>query len=851
MPERAPSTVLPAALLGLLLVAVLAPVLGGGRALLAVHTDQFQPWRAQADPARLAEIEAHSRPLAADKTLMFQPQLMLAIARLERGEVPLWNPDSLCGVPLLAQAVHGVLHPPNLLAWWLSPTRAWGWIALLQTLLAAAGAYALARALDAVPWACALTGLSFACCGFLAARLNWYQIHGASVYLPIGLLAVLRLCDGARRGALLLLSAALGCSLLAGFPQSSLLLVYSGAALAAWMLLPSLAAGGERRRAAAARALRVGAGLALGVALGLPQLLPSLELARSPESARGSVAPEVAATLGMRPVGLLAAVVPDVFGQPDDLARHELPHLRQSGALQRALLEPTANAVETASSFGLVPLLLALLGLAGAGRARGLFAALFLGGALLAVQTPVLPLALHLPGLSAADPRRFLLLFCLGGAVLAGAGLTRLLREPAPRSFVVLVCVIAAGLAAAAVWAAGLDSASWVALIGPRLAAATGVSFDEIAAHAGDLDLDRALLQQALLRAALLAAAAAAGVLLMRRWRGAGAALLLLASAADLAQVTARNVTALPADGQFRQPPGLSALEDPDGGRLARFTAGDPRDVLSYPLPPNTGLPFGVRDLSGYITFPPRRVELLHSLLQPGSSFGVGTAALSDPAALDSPLLDLFAVSRVLSTVPLERPGFTALGRVGEAWLYRNDDALPRAWLASSLLVVETEAAATAAMAEIGPATRRRAVIEGALGAWAPGEPPVELADPPGTASLRRDEPEDVEVAVQAARDGVLVLADSWMPGWSAELDGHPTPMRPADLAFRAVAVPAGEHSVRFRYRSPAWVIGSRVGAGALLLWLALAVSGWRRTSRRGAAAASRPPPAGTAGSPP
>src|SRR5678815_156226 len=145
-------------------------------------------------------------------------------------------------------------------------------------------------------------------------RLNWYQIHGASVYLPVGLLAVLRLCDGARTGALLLLSAALGCSLLAGFPQSSLLLLYSGLALAAWELLPGLLAGGERRRAAGGRGLRVAAGLALGIALGLPQLLPALELARGPESGRGSVAPEVAASLGMRPVGLLAAVVPDLFG---------------------------------------------------------------------------------------------------------------------------------------------------------------------------------------------------------------------------------------------------------------------------------------------------------------------------------------------------------------------------------------------------------------------------------------------------------------------------------------------------------------------------------------------------------
>ena len=851
MPAREPSRAVPAALLALALVAVLWPVLGGGQALLAVHTDQLEPWRAEVDAARLEELDARTRPLAADKTLMFQPQLEVAFARLARGETPLWNPDSLCGVPLLAQAVHGVMHPPNLLAWWLSPTRAWGWIALLQTLVAAGGAYALARALGGERWAAALTGLSFACCGFLAGRLNWYQIHGASVWLPLGLLAVLRLCDGARVGALLLLSAVLGCSLLAGFPQSSLLLIYSGAALAAWELLPGLLAGGGRRRAAVPRSLRVAGGLALGVALGLPQLLPSLELARSTESGRGSVPPEVAASLGMRPVSLLAAVVPDLFGHPDDLARHTLPHLRQAGALQRALQEPKANAVETASTIGLVPLLLALLGLATASRGRGLFAALFLGGALLAVRTPLLPLALHLPGLSAADPRRFLLLFELGGAVLAGIGLSHLLRQPPPRWFVTAACLLAAVALVAALLAANVDAAGWMDWIGPRLSAATGVSLDEVRGHADDVAFDLLLLQRALARAAIIALAGAGGVLLLRRWRAVGLALLLVAASADLLQWTSRAVTAMPADGHFRSLPGLQALKDPDGGRLERFTAGDPFDVLAYPLPPNTGLPAGVRDVSGYITFPPRRVERLHALLQPGTSFGVGTAALSDPAALDSPLLDLFAVSRVLSTVPLERPGLTSLGRVGDGWLYRNDDARPRAALASTLLVVPDEEAAAAALEHAGPEARARAVVEGAIGEWAPGAT-ASFGEAPGRATLLRDEPEAVEVEVSAARDGVLVLADTWMPGWSAELDGRPAEMRPANLAFRAVAVPAGEHRVRFTYASAAWTTGSRVGAVALGAWLVLAaVTLSRRGRSSGAAATSTAPPARAAGSPP
>jgi uncharacterized membrane protein YfhO len=98
----------------------------------------------------------------------------------------------------------------------------------------------------------------------------------------------------------------------------------------------------------------------------------------------------------------------------------------------------------------------------------------------------------------------------------------------------------------------------------------------------------------------------------------------------------------------------------------------------------------------------------------------------------------------------------------------------------------------------------------------------------------------------------VLVLADTWMPGWSAELDGRPAELRPANLAFRAVAVPAGEHRVRFTYASAAWTTGSRIGAVACAAWLVLAGATLSRRGRSsGAAARSTAPPARAAGSPP
>ena len=43
-----------------------------------------------------------------------------------------------------------------------------------------------------------------------------------------------------------------------------------------------------------------------------------------------------------------------------------------------------------------------------------------------------------------------------------------------------------------------------------------------------------------------------------------------------------------------------------------------------------------------------------------------------------------------------------------------------------------------------------------------------------------------------APRDGLAVILDPFYPGWTATVDGKPTPILRADFAFQAVPVTAG-----------------------------------------------------------
>ena len=82
--------------------------------------------------------------------------------------------------------------------------------------------------------------------------------------------------------------------------------------------------------------------------------------------------------------------------------------------------------------------------------------------------------------------------------------------------------------------------------------------------------------------------------------------------------------------------------------------------------------------------------------------------------------------------------------------------------------------------------------------------------------------PESVSLEARVTAPALLVLTDTFFPGWTATVDGVPVTIHRADHAFRGIELAPGIRRVVFRYRPRSVVIGLSISACAVVVVLGL-----------------------------
>jgi hypothetical protein len=181
----------------------------------------------------------------------------------------------------------------------------------------------------------------------------------------------------------------------------------------------------------------------------------------------------------------------------------------------------------------------------------------------------------------------------------------------------------------------------------------------------------------------------------------------------------------------------------------------------------------------------------------------------------------------VIAMAPLAIPGFREVHR-GSALVYENTRALPRAYLAAS--VVPAPGRMVDAMAARPWDPRAVAFVEPGAGISLPAGPLQ------GGARVLEHTPDRVVVESQASRAAFLVLADNYYPGWRATVDGAETPIVRTNHVFRGVQVPAGTHRVVFTYAPSDLRTSTWISAAVLLLLGGIGIASVARRRREPAA---------------
>jgi hypothetical protein len=738
---------------------------------------------------------------------------------LAEGRLPLWTPWVFGGHPIFADSESAMLYPPNLLSWLLlDPFAAQTSTRMLRFFLASAFTWLFARAIGLSRPGAALAGIAFGFGSFMVGELHHKNLADCALWLPAVLWALergMQSRDGARLRWWLAGGLALGIQLLTIHVNPALmtLMVVSAYALARAAWLGTTPVGGSRRAA-----LRVGvAALATMVLVGFGvaavQLLPLYEL--STHSFRGRrVDPGFANAFNLPPANLLTLVFPYFFREPFGGA-YWSPWFRWNTTLY----------------VGVTPLLLAAAALA-ARRSRhvAFFALLALAGVILAMganlPVNVYEMLRQLPVLSSTRvPSRYLLFAAFGLAVLAGFGLDAVTRREGRR----------AGLGASLIGTAAIGGVllAWVLVPANRELVEAGFvrpyasqpgsgmtwAGTRLADHFGallaSLDPGNGWTQRGLvgLGVAVVLIVGCAAAPRLGPW---GAWALVALAAVDLVLFARDFHPRLPMAAVTAQGPAFQFLAA-NNDRLRRV-ATQP-DV--WETVPNRLVPLRIPEANGYSSLLPDRPR----------------AYMAAAMRLDNRLLELMGVRYVVArrdNVPApmrpERPVFED----PEVAVFERPRTMPRAFVVGAARHVLDGRSALFTLQRPDFDLTGEAVVEDPTAAIG-----LSRVGSVGRAEIVAYEAEQVVVRASLAEPGLLVLTDTYYPGWRAYLNGREVPVHQTDYVFRGVRLPPGEHTVRFLFQPVSFRLGAAVTLATLLAVAAAVASttgwrllGWRPSSR-------------------
>jgi hypothetical protein len=741
-------------------------------------------------------IPGQPRYAGNDATFSFLPH-HLSIARVFRthGHLPQWDDRGFGGRPLVGNPQGGMFYPPVWLVWWSGAPAALGWLTVGHLLWGGIGMYALVRSFQVGRWAATVAAAVYQASPLLLAHTfeGHYPHVWAACWYPWAFWAYGQRRTGNLRGQMFL-PVILALIFLTGHPQEWFLLVLG---LTAWSVYDSRRmwqAYGPHR--SAGHLMGWTALFALSVGLAAVDVSPELAvrpwLASNPDAPVGVEIPKRYHLWYLSPWQLLS---PTALGGPADYFGDD-------------------NYWETVFSIGLVPLFLAVVGALrhpDRGLVRGWLALAGLAIWLACGRHFVLFTMAYftIPGMSwFRVPARALFLANVAGAVLAGLGIDALRRQMThsrewrqlATQFSFIVLMFLAGVFSF-LFVGGTDGSSrtvaaiirvltngcfWLALAGSTASV-----------HLGSLFRSPKIRRRA-------------------------TELLGLLALCELGWYGFSLIRVAPSDRFLGDDPVGTALirldRDSHGPHRVRIKARDSSysDLRAAVL--------GIEKTNINDVFQLEHAARLYQVLYPVASFqrrrlndAMQEAVNDYKRQIRQAIFDRMSVGYLVSNQYESDPGWPQENAITSRWtIQRNPTVMPRAYVVPTATVNAQSASAT--LARFRDVDPRETVFMNFDPLVAV---PRDRRQPFAAAEWTSDDPDHPVVEVTIEAPGLLVITDTWMPGWTARVDGEPTPVFQGNLAQRVVPLwRRGRHTIALDYQAPGFTLGCGLTALSFLTWV-------------------------------
>ena len=717
----------------------------------------------------------------------------IALEAIRHFQLPLWNPYSFSGIPLLANWQSAPFYPLNLLMLIFGDLWGWSLMIVFQPLGALFFTYLYLKQLGLKPVSSLLGGMIFALAGFMTTYLEYNTGAQILLWLPALLFLTEKYFASEKAGYLFLISLVIFCVATGGFFQPAL---YVYLVFGSYYLIRNRTLQKNRQ----VKILLSGAFFsALGLGLAAIQLIPVLELLRL--SIRNLDANIIEYQFGLLPLKhALTFLAPDFFGNPVTY--------NFWGVMQYQ---------ETAGYFSAVGLVLVICGFFSTGNkeVRNFFAFIFLLSVVLAFKNPLSMLIYShkLPLLATGYASRWLMLTGFGAAVLAALAID---ADDRKRLFA-WGLVIGFCLFVLAAYSGGLRfiferSDARLSFDAPVIADNLKVAFRNSLLPLATVLVFTSIcfiLKKSKLLPVLILALISFDLIRFSIKFNPFTSAEMASNNLDVMRYVQNNI------GYYR-------IEKEEGPVL----------------PLNSWMNFRLMSPAGYDPL---------STLEYGSWFRVynsdGTATKFEPEKLvaggftrylqwsnyQSPFIDLAGVKYILAlkrdkdsvvsstgtqffySFPTDR--FKQIYDYGTVAVFENPAVMDRVTLFDQY-EVESDFLSALERLRTGFNFRQKLILD--IDPQSAG-----LArDPTDTATITRYSAGQIDILTQTQAPTLLLLTDVYYPGWKAYINDQQTPIYRADGIYRAVTVPAGNNRISFSYSPQSFSTGVKIAGSSLIILL-------------------------------